>query len=574
MAAGLQVLPPNLGRDMGLPAVALLQVLEVSTGVGFCHYCCSPGSRCKCGGASQPVPPVSWSQIVQQTPGYGVIASSGGMATPSTSVAGMAGYVVPPPGLPLPDFSSWSLPPPEAPLPQELPAASQGLSRVRRSIQVRAAVERQAWAQLAQGPRGLVPHTPQMVPPLHQPPPGWLSTLYKQTVQPPSQSSRRGVTFDSPMDKTSPAPDPNLQDHGRPTTRGQGDGGQSVSCPRGVQEKASVQPPCQEGDLPSRSMPGVPPPAAPERTLSQLGGRPRTSHHNLARLSARYCSAGWKKDLEHVLRVYYKYNATSFKEAEWVKLKDKFFTYFLPHKEEALGIKERHPMDYMLCIEKHFWRATGLCLNGLRDFTAWIKQGSLYHGLVAQQGHLHKCPHLAGVLLPRQPQVTPSESCRESQKKAETLPTSSSEPSVGATVAPVTESPIMETPVAQTPAACSDTPAPMETGGAGDSQSWAERVEAGIDEEFQKDRPAKRHRSQSRRCEVRPTLPFPLQDSEGRQASVLQLYQHAGEQPMARHNVAAQGIIHLHPEMLPRQARCLGNQVVCMIAEYHLTGSA
>ena len=69
-------------------------------------------------------------------------------------------------------------------------------------------------------------------------------------------------------------------------------------------------------------------------------------------------------------------------------------------------------------------------------------------------------------------------------------------------------------------------------------------------------------------------LPFPLQDSEGRLASVLQLYKHAGEQPEAHHNVAAQRIIHLHLEMMPREARCLGNQVVCMIAEYHLTSSA
>ena len=584
VVAGLQALPPNLGCDMGLPAVALLQVLEASTGVGFCHYCCSPGSRCKCGGASQPVPPVSWSQIVEQTPGYGVITSSGGMTTPSTSVAGMAGYVVPLLGLPPPDFSSWSLPPPEPPLSQGLPAASQGLSHVGRSIQVRAMVERQARAQLAQGPRGLAPRTPQMVPPLCQPLPGWLSTPYKQAVQPPSQSSGRGVTFDSPMDKTSPAPGPSSQDHGRPTTRGWGDGGQSVSHPRGVQEKASVQPPHQEGNLPSRSTPSVPPPAAPERTPSQPGGRPRTFHHDLAWLAARYYSVGWKKDLEHVLRVYYKYNAASFKEAEWVKLKDKFFTYFLPHKEEALGIKERCPMDYMPCIEEHFWRDTGLRLNGLRDFMAWINQGSYYHGLVAQQGHLHKCPHLAGVPLPRWPQVTPSESRRELQKKAETPPTSSSEPSMGATAAPVTESPVVETPVtqtpvtqtpvAETPAAHSDTPAPMETGRAGDSQSWAKQVEAGIDEEFQKDRPAKHRQSQSRRREVRPMLPFPLQDSEGRQASVLQLYQHAGEQPVARHSVAAQGIIHLHPEMLLCQARCLGNQVICMIAEYHLTGSA
>ena len=43
---------------------------------------------------------------------------------------------------------------------------------------------------------------------------------------------------------------------------------------------------------------------------------------------------------------------------------------------------------------------------------------------------------------------------------------------------------------------------------------------------------------------------------------------------MVCHNVATQGIIHLHPEMMPCEARHLRNQVVCMIAEYHLTGSA
>ena len=168
-------------------------------------------------------------------------------------------------------------------------------------------------------------------------------------------------------------------------------------------------------------------------------------------------------------------------------------------------------------------------------------------------------------LLPKWPQVTPSESHWDSQKRVETPATSSSEPSSGATTAPVPETPGTHP---------NDTPAPMETGGAGDSQSWAEWGEAGIDEEFQKDRPVKHRRSQSKRREERPTLPFPLQDSEGRLASVLQLYKHAGEQPVAPHNVAAQGIIHLHPEMMPREATRLGNQVVCMIAEYHLTGSA
>ena len=46
------------------------------------------------------------------------------------------------------------------------------------------------------------------------------------------------------------------------------------------------------------------------------------------------------------------------------------------------------------------------------------------------------------------------------------------------------------------------------------------------------------------------------------------------EQPAAHHNVATQGIIHLHLEVMPHEATRLRNQVICMIAEYHLTGSA
>ena len=177
--------------------------------------------------------------------------------------------------------------------------------------------------------------------------------------------------------------------------------------------------------------------------------------------------------------------------------------------------------------------------------------------------------------------------------KADTQTTSSSEPNTRAMAAPVVKAPVMETPVAEIPVAQtpvmetpvmeapvaetparSNTPAPMETGGAGDGQSWAERIEAGMEEEFQQDRPTKRRRSQSKKREQRPTLPFPLQDSKGRLASISQLYEHAGEQPVARHNVAGRGIMHLHPEVLPGKAMCLGNQVVCMIAEYHLTASA
>ena len=58
---------------------------------------------------------------MEQTPGYGVTASCGGMTTPSTTVAGMSGYVAPPLGITPPDFSSWSLLPPEAPHPGDYP---------------------------------------------------------------------------------------------------------------------------------------------------------------------------------------------------------------------------------------------------------------------------------------------------------------------------------------------------------------------------------------------------------------------------------------------------------------------
>ena len=254
-----------------------------------------------------------------------------------------------------------------------------------------------------------------------------------------------------------------------------------------------------------------------------------------------------------MLGVYYKLNVASFQEAEWARLKEKFFEYFLPHKEEALGLKERCPMDFMASIKDHFYKATGLHLDGLRSFTGWIKQGSYYHTLVARQGRLHECPHLAGVALPRWPQVTPSESCCELQIKSDTQTNSSSKPSVGAMAAPVAETPVAEAPVMETPVveahvnetlgvgapvAPSGTPAPMETGGVGDGQLWAEQMEAGKDEVFQRSRPMKCARSQSRRHEPKPPLPFPLQDSEGRLASVLQLYEHAAAQPATHHNVA------------------------------------
>ena len=139
--------------------------------------------------------------------------------------------------------------------------------------------------------------------------------------------------------------------------------------------------------------------------------------------------------------------------------------------------------------------------------------------------------------------------------------------------AAVAETSVMEETPAEAAIAPPSPPAPMETGGVGDGQSWAKQVEAGEEEPFQRSRPAKHPRSQSRRCEPTPQLPFPLQDNEGRFASVSWLYKHAAAQPAAPHNVAGRAIMHLYPDLLPQKATCLGNQVACMVAEYHLTAS-
>ena len=119
----------------------------------------------------------------------------------------------------------------------------------------------------------------------------------------------------------------------------------------------------------------------------------------------------------------------------------------------------------------------------------------------------------------------------------------------------------------------SDPPIPMETGAAGDGQSWVEQIEAAhppSEDEWRRDRPTKQHQSSPRRWEIQPTHPFPLQDSEGRHEAIQQLYCHAGEHTPARHDVAAQGMATHHPDLEVGVTKCLNNMILCMILDYHL----
>ena len=319
-------------------------------------------------------------------------------------------------------------------------------------------------------------------------------------------------------------------------------------------------------------------------TTTQVNAQSQPGRHSQPRcpdpaeMAAKYRSSGWRRDLEHVLKVYYKHTVqTPFREAEWARARECFFDHLIPRKAEAIAIKEETPLNYMPYIAKEFHRATGLRLTDLPEFTLWIKQGSYFHGLLVERGQVQECPHLIGAPLPRWPQPKLSESREELYRWAEGPVVGPSGPSIGTTTAPPQETPAEEPPMQEAPVAGpshSDTPAPMETGGAGDGQTWAEHVETSAEAEFQQARPPKCPHSQSRRWEAGPRLPFPLLDAEGRLTSVERLYEYAGEQPSPRDDVAGRPIRHLHPEILPQDAQRLGNQVSCMIAKYHLTSSA
>ena len=124
---------------------------------------------------------------------------------------------------------------------------------------------------------------------------------------------------------------------------------------------------------------------------------------------SNYRSAGWRKELSHILRGFYLYNYPSRKEEDWDKLKTKFLDYLEQRQEEWKTIKEEEPLQYMPYMECQFQALTSVRLEGLSQFTGWIKPGSYYHGVVARKGQLHLCLHLAGTAPPRGPQIHPSE---------------------------------------------------------------------------------------------------------------------------------------------------------------------
>ena len=357
-------------------AIALLQLLEVATGVGFCHHCCHPRPPCMCMGASQPAPPMLWSQIVQQAQGYGVTSSRGGVTDLSSPMGGMPGYVVPPPGLTPPDFSIWSIPPQEVPLTPGLPVSPLYQPPMGRATSLRAAIDRQAQVLRATAPQAPMPsapksqvplpQAPQTAPPLCQPLSSSRSrpaTPYQQAVQPPIKPKGRGVTFDSSTDRVVAVGSQDANGHVRQRTHGQDDKTQPASPGKGVRERSSVrttskQMPCQVSEHPSSAACKAPRDSTPGSTSHQCSSSTRAPKDPLRHV-AHFRSQGWRKDLDLIFKAYYKYNFSSFKESEWSRIRDKVLDHLLPLQEVWRGIKKMTPSNTCLT-----WRSSSLLLPG------------------------------------------------------------------------------------------------------------------------------------------------------------------------------------------------------------------
>ena len=158
VAQGMRMVLSNLSMEVYADLMVLLQLLEATTGMGYCRICCQPTPSCLCLGAYTSVPTETWSQTMASVPVQGVAASSAGSTTSEASTVEVQelGVTSPPLGLTPLDFANWSLPPPGAPQTGGLPLPS---SR---------GVGRQATGPRALGPWAPMLSTPQGMLPVHQ----------------------------------------------------------------------------------------------------------------------------------------------------------------------------------------------------------------------------------------------------------------------------------------------------------------------------------------------------------------------------------------------------------------------
>ena len=104
---------------------------------------------------------------------------------------------------------------------------------------------------------------------------------------------------------------------------------------------------------------------------------------------------------------YFRLNYRQEPASKWPELKAKFFKFLIDHHSEWKSIRNNDPLGYLPHMEAQFERVTGYKLVGLGACTEWIRAGTYYHWVIAQQGQLGWCPRLAGISPPQGPMTPP-----------------------------------------------------------------------------------------------------------------------------------------------------------------------
>ena len=284
----------------------------------------------------------------------------------------------------------------------------------------------------------------------------------------------------------------------------------------------------------------------------------------LAKIST-HRSRGWKKDLDCYMGAYFWLNYPHEPTSKWPELKAKFFEFLIGHHSEWKSIRNNDPLGYLAYMETHFERVTSYMLVGLGACTEWIRAGTYYHWVIAQQGQLGRCPRLASVPVPQGPMMPP--------------------PYPPVTVVASTQATIPETPQGgggqpgaesqprkRDAATAGVQGTARSMGGAGDSSTRSGRGES-REPRTARSSSRKHRRSQSRRRDQGPTVPFPLQEHKGRLQAV-RMYEEARESRLASEMTTLRGLREGHPELGAEELQRLNNQVLLMIAEYHLTSAS
>ena len=206
------------------------------------------------------------------------------------------------------------------------------------------------------------------------------------------------------------------------------------------------------------------------------------------------------------------------------------------HKDrEWLDIKELTPLQYMPYVARIFQETTGHHLKGLNQHTRWIRAQSYYHWRVAELNQLRHCPHLRGLPIPLGSMEHPS-----------ALP-----------------QPPKPNRSGQSTSVSSGEPSPM-VGKAGDGPSWHDLVT----HEEAREKANKRKRTDP--GQPAPGPPFSLGSEMDRKEVMGAIYEHMVGQELPQRNITVWAISAFYPNFTPTAVTKVANQVLCMIAKYHL----